>query len=414
VPGDKSISHRALLLSALAEGDSNVEGLATGDDVARTAVALRLLGARVEQIGDTRVEVEGRGGAGLIEPDDVIDVGNSGTTIRCVAGICSRVRGVSVLTGDSSVRRRPMARVVEPLRAMGARIEGRAGGTKAPLVVEGGPLVGAAHKLEVASAQVKTALLLAALGADGTTSVEEPHRSRDHTERMLGAAGVTIRTTGSTTEVVGDQPVMPMSWSVPGDISSAMYLVVAALLVPGSDLVVRDVGLNPTRIGALEVLKAMDADLEWEVERVAGGEPVGALRARHSDLRGTAVGGEVVPRLIDEIPVLAVAATQAEGETKFTDAAELRVKESDRIAAVTDALRALGATVEPLPDGLVVSGSTRLSGGRVDAVGDHRVALSLAIAASVASDEVTIEGWGAIDTSFPEFKRTFAAARGER
>lgn len=415
MPGDKSISHRALILSALAEGRARVSGLNTGSDVVATAVCLRRLGVTLEFRPDkAEAEVEGLGLFGLREPTDVLDVGNSGTSIRALAGVCAGIEGVSVLTGDETVRRRPMLRVVDPLKEMGARIDGRDGGRLPPLYVRGGPLRSLHHHSEVASAQVKTCLLLAGLRADGRTSITEPRTSRDHTERMLAAAGVEIDREGTTSSVAGGRSPAARDWEVPGDISSAFFLISAAVLVPGSDLTITGVGLNPTRIGGLEVLRDMGAAVSWQIERGEDVEPVGTVRAGYSDLRGVTVAADVIPRALDEVPALAIVATQAEGITEFDGIEELRVKESDRVRTIADGLQALGVDVEVGPGTLRIEGRRSLSGGAVDSHGDHRVALSFAVASLIASDDVRITGWSAVGTSFPEFLDILAGVRSHR
>jgi 3-phosphoshikimate 1-carboxyvinyltransferase len=415
VPGDKSISHRALLVAALAEGSSRLEGLNAGMDVEATVTAVRALGASCRMAGDgTQAEVEGCGYSGLIEAEDVIDAGNSGTTLRLVAGVCATITGVTILTGDASLRRRPMARIARPLRRMGATVDGRRGGELPPLIVRGGSLQGCALETEVASAQVKSALLLAALSAQGSTSVTEPRLSRDHTERMLQASGVELERSQNTVTVAGGQSPAPLELRIPGDISSAIFLLVAATLIPGSDLTIVDVGLNPTRSGALEVLRRMGARLDIEVLREECGEPVGSVRARASSLEGVAIRGEEIPSLIDEIPALAIAAAHAEGETNVTGASELRVKESDRIAALVAGLEALGARARALPDGMVVEGPASWSGGAIDEYGDHRIALAFALAGLISGKPVRIRRSEAVNTSFPEFWDLVSTARGER
>lgn len=404
IPGDKSISHRALIMGALGAGRSVAHGPNLGADVRATARALTALGAACEIDEDkARCVVEGRGWGGLSEPDDVIDAGNSGTTIRTLLGVCSGVEGISVLTGDDSLRTRPMLRVVAPLRQMGATIDGRDHGDRAPLVVRGGALEGVDVELPVASAQVKTALLLAGLHASGSTAVTEPAPSRDHTERMLDALGVQLDRSGTRVAVAGGQEIRPFEAVVPGDISSAMFLVAAACTVPGSALTLTGVGLNPTRRAALDVLVGMGAALRWEEEDPSLGEPVGRIEVEHAPLHGISVDPALVPALIDEIPALAVVATQAEGETTFSGAGELRVKESDRIAELVRGLTALGADVEERADGMVVRGPAALSGGEVDSGGDHRIALALAVAGLAAAERVRVLGWSCVDTSFPEF-----------
>ncbi len=414
VPGDKSISHRALILAALAAGNSRIEGLNTGADVSATVNAVRALGASCNLSRDhTQAQVKGWGYSGPSEAEDVIDAGNSGTTLRLLSGVCATIAGVSVLTGDASLRRRPMARVAHPLRRLGATVDGRRGGELPPLIVRGGNLRGAALETGVPSAQVKSALLLAALSAAGTTSVTEPSPSRDHTERLLAASGVELGHTQSTVTVAGGQCPAPLELRVPGDISSAIFLLLAATLIPGSDLTVVDVGLNPTRCGALEVLQQMGAELSVDVLGEECGEPIGKVRARASSLRGVEIGGDQIPSLIDEIPALAIAAAHAEGETIVTGASELRVKESDRIGALVEGLGVLGAQARPLPDGIIVSGPATWSGGVIDERGDHRIALAFALAGLASGKRVRIKHRGAAATSFPEFWDIVSQATGD-
>ena len=412
VPGDKSISHRALMLAALARGTSTISGMNPGEDVRATARAVEALGVRVDLTDEDNVEVEGYGLAGLREPADVLDLGNSGTSMRTLLGLCAGIEGLSVLTGDDSLRSRPMLRVAAPLRQMGASVDGRSYGDLPPMTVRGGDLRGIDAELNVASAQVKTAILLAGLRAKGSTSVTEPGPSRDHTERMLAAAGVEVRRDGTTCSVDGGAQPLARDWRVPGDTSSALYLIVAALLVPESELTVTDVLLNPTRTGALDVLVRMGADLTVEEREVSGGEPRGDVTARSSALAGTAVEPAEVPGLIDDLPLLAVAAAQAEGTTTIAGAAELRVKESDRIAAMVAGLRALGGAAEESPDGMTIRGPTRLAGGAVDSLGDHRVAMSFAIAGLVSDEGVKVSRWSCVDTSFPGFLDVLGRAQG--
>jgi 3-phosphoshikimate 1-carboxyvinyltransferase len=412
VPGDKSISHRALMLAALAEGSSVVRNLNLGSDVRWTSECLASLGVSVAlDEANAKVDVESPGLAALEEPEDVLFAGNSGTAVRLLSGICASIEGVSVLSGDESVRTRPMLRVVSPLRQMGADIDGRKHGDRAPLVIRGRDLHGIDLEMPVASAQVKSAVLLAGLAAAGATSVTEPGQSRDHTERMLAAAGVEVRSEPGRVSVPGGERPAPMRWEVPGDASSAAFLVVGALLLEGSDLKITGVGLNPTRTAYLGVLERMGAELTIEVTHEACGEPVGDITVRSSKLLAVEIGGAEIPRLIDEIPVLAVAAACAEGTTVIKDASELRVKESDRVDAMTQGLSALGATVEPTRDGIDITGPSDLVGGAVESRGDHRVALALAVAGLVADGNVRIEGWSCINTSFPEFLDVLAEAR---
>jgi len=393
VPGDKSISHRALILGALAEGTSLVRGLSDGDDVARTRSAVEALGATFD--GE---KITG-GRSRLHEPADVLDMGNSGTGIRLLAGLCAGFGWLTVLTGDGSIRRRPMSRVAEPLRLLGARVDGRDDGRLPPLAVRGGSLHGIDYDLPVPSAQVKSAVLLAGLSADSDTVVRQPVVTRAHTEEMLAACGADIEVSDDGL-VVRLQPstLQPFELDVPGDPSQAAFWIVAACIVPGSEVVVDDVYIGPARTGFLDVLERMGAD----VERVGGG----AIRAGYSPgLHGTTVRGSEVADVIDEIPILAMAAAIAEGETTFADAGELRVKESDRIASITAALAALGAGVEAMPDGLVVHGRGGLRAGHADSRGDHRIAMATAVAGLAVEGTTVVEGWEAVATSYPGFER---------
>lgn len=404
VPGDKSISHRALIMAALASGPSLLARANFGADVKATARILGQLGAGCILDEDNRqVKVEGVGWAGLAEPAAVLDAGNSGSTMRMLLGVCASVPGLAVLTGDGSLRRRPMLRVVAPLRQMGASIDGRDHGNLAPLSVRGRNLTGIDIELPVASAQVKSALLLAGLNAVGETRVTEPRASRDHTERMLRALGVEVASADGVASVSGGAVWEGFKAIVPGDISSAMFLIAAAAIVPGSELALTDVGLNPTRRAALDVLAQMGSDVRWEETSSWLGEPVGTITISCRPLRGVEIEPALVPALIDEVPALAIVATQAEGETVITGADELRVKESDRIATVVAGLRSLGADAEELPDGLVVRGPTPLHGGEIDSHGDHRIALAFAVAGLVSPEKVRVIGWSSVETSFPEF-----------
>jgi 3-phosphoshikimate 1-carboxyvinyltransferase len=413
VPGDKSISHRALILAALASGRSAIHGLNLGADVRATARIVEALGPAVRMDG-ALVEVESLGRRRLREPEIVLDAGNSGTTLRMVLGVCAGIEGFSLLTGDASLRRRPMLRVVSPLRMMGARIDGRAGGDLAPLAVRGGGLTAIDFDSTIASAQVKTCVLLAGLFAEGRTSVTEPSLSRDHTERMLESGGAAVRRQGLTVAVDGGADIGPMEWHVPGDPSAAMFLAVAAALVPGSDIVVEGLDLNPTRTGGIDVLRRMGAHVEMEATGEVNGEPIGDLRVRASELRAITVGRDEVVACIDEIPALAVAAARAHGETVVTGASELRVKESDRISALVEGLRVLGVDAAELPDGFVVRGPAELGGGTVESLGDHRIAMAFAVAGLVAREVVTVLDRGCVETSFPGFDEVLASARGGR
>jgi 3-phosphoshikimate 1-carboxyvinyltransferase len=402
VPGDKSISHRALMFASLAEGTSQVRGLLRGEDCLSTLAAFQQMGVRVEERG-AELLIEGRGLRGLREPADVIDCGNSGTTMRLMCGILAAQPFFSVLSGDKYLRRRPMARVIDPLVGMGARIIGRENGTKAPLAIQGGMLRAGEYSSPVASAQVKSAILLAGMQVEGETRVFEPHLSRDHSERMLRYFGVDVQSFAGGASVCGPANLQAREVDVPGDISSAAFFLVAALITPGSELLLKNVGVNPTRSGIIDILQQMGGSIELLNQRELSGEPVADLLVRYSALRGIEIGGELVPRAIDEFPVVSVAAVFAEGETLIRDAKELRVKETDRIAAVCDTLGKLGARIEPLEDGMRIVGTGCLQGGRVDSFGDHRIAMSMAVAAQAADAEVAIADTGCTATSFPNF-----------
>ncbi len=394
----------------MADGRSRVSGLAGGEDVGRTRTVLGQLGVAVHDDAGA-LTIDGRGLDALVEPGSVLDCGNSGTSIRLLTGLLAGRPFLSVLSGDESLVERPMARVIEPLRAMGAHLDGRAGDTKPPIVVRGGDLVGRVHRLGVASAQVKTALLLAGLQAAGTTEVVEPAASRDHTERMLAALGAPItRVDDRAVRVTAGAP-SPFEFTVPGDPSSAAFWVVAATIAPGSELVIEGVALNPSRIAFVDVLVRMGAAIEIVDTGEQLGEPVGELRVTSAPLHGTTVEGAEIPGVIDEIPVLAVAAACAEGITEFRDAAELRVKESDRIATVTEMLTRLGIGVESGADHLVVRGG-RLQPGEIDSHGDHRIAMAGAVAATAIAGETRVRGWRSVATSYPEFTADLASLAG--
>ncbi|HEY5998780.1 MAG TPA: 3-phosphoshikimate 1-carboxyvinyltransferase [bacterium] len=403
VPGDKSISHRALILASQAEGACVIRGLSPGGDVRNTARALRALGVALGRWGEEPLAVSGAGLGGWREPGGVLDFGNSGTGIRLMAGMLAAHPFFSVLTGDRYLRRRPMRRVAEPLRLMGARIAGRAGGTLAPLAIEGARLRGAGYASPVASAQVKSALLLAGLLADGETSVTEPERSRDHTERMLRFLGVDVRVAGTAVSLAGGTPWRARDLTVPGDPSSAAFLLAAAAISPDAQITVRDVCVNPTRTGFFEVLRAMGARLRLTRRREVCGEPVADVTAASSELRGIDVPPELVPQTIDEFPILAATALFARGTTRVTGAAELRVKESDRIRTMCLELARLGARVRELPDGLEIEGGHPLRGAACASHGDHRVAMSLAVAGGAIRGETRIADTACVATSFPGF-----------
>lgn len=406
VPGDKSISHRAALFGALASGRTEITGFLEGEDCLATLRAVRALGVEVTRKGPGHYLVDGVGPDGLTEPEDVIDCGNAGTGARLLVGVLAGQPFWSILTGDESLRSRPMDRVAAPLRRMGATVVGRREGSRLPLAVRGArPLKAITYESPVASAQVKTALLLAGLWADGPVTVREPSPSRDHTERMLGGFGARLTATpeGVTLTPGGELRGQPVA--VPGDISSAAFFLVAGALMADPELTVAHVGTNPTRTGVLEVLEAMGASIRRQAPAGPGSaaEPAADLVVHRSRLRGAEIGGPVIPRLIDEVPILAVAATLAEGPTEVRDAAELRVKESDRIRAIAAELGRMGARITERPDGLRIEGGTRLRGAVVSSGGDHRMAMSLVIAGLLADGETVVEDTDCIATSFPGF-----------
>lgn len=415
VPGDKSISHRAVMLGALAEGTTEVEGFLPGADCLSTLACFQALGAQIERPAPDRVTIHGVGPAGLREPDDVLDVGNSGTTLYLTLGILAGQPFYSVLTGDASIRRRPVQRVGVPLREMGATLRARQGDTLPPVTLLGGGLRPITYAMPTPSAQVKSAVLLAGLFAEGVTTATAEAETRDHTERMLRGFGATVTSDGPSASVHGPARLRAQRVCVPGDISSAAFLLVAAAIVPGSEVLLTNVGINPTRSGIIEVLQAMGAEIGVENAREATGEPVADLRVRAADLRGTTVGGAMVPRLIDEIPVLAVAAACASGVTEIRGAGALRIKETDRIATTVALVRAFGASAEPLPDGLVVEGlgdPRALRGATVESQGDHRIAMAAAVAAAGCEKPVIIEDAGAAAKSYPAFYADYAELGG--
>jgi 3-phosphoshikimate 1-carboxyvinyltransferase len=413
VPGDKSIAHRALLLGAIARGTTVIEGFGGGADNRATLAACRLLGIGAAGHGAT-LRLTGGGWEGLHAAPATIDCQNSGTTMRLLAGVLAGRPFTSRLDGDPSLRRRPMRRVIEPLARMGAAIVAEGGEGRAPLRIDGHPLHGAVHALTVASAQVKSALLLAGLQAQGETRVEEPARSRDHTERLLPHFGARVDRDGRALVVRGPQALTAATVTLPGDFSAAAFLIVAALLVPGSELRLADVGVNPTRTGLLDVLAAMGATVEHEPAASTDAEPRATLVVRSAELHGVPIGGELLLRTIDEFPIVCIAAARAAGRTELRDAAELRVKESDRIATMAAMLRALGVDVEELPDGLAIEGPADLRGATIDPRGDHRVAMAAAVAGLVSRAPVTITGAECAEVSFPGFYGILgAASRGE-
>ncbi len=423
VPPDKSITHRALLFAGIAEGASRIAAPRMGDDNGSTLAALRALGVTVEPEGEGATVVHGRGQKGLCAPSAPIDCGNSGTTMRLLAGILAAMPFRSVLVGDASLSKRPMARIANPLRLRGARIEGeihphKKGEILAPLVIgplpEPNVLSGLRFDLPIPSAQVKSAILLSGLYADGATVVSEPIISRDHTERMLASLGVPLSRLGPIVELSGPDfsgRLPAFEVTVPGDLSSAAFLIAAALMVADSQVGVRGVGLNPTRTGALDALRSMGAAIEAAAERDELGEPLGVVQTAFGSLLGATLGGELVTRAIDEIPVLCAVAARAKGTTTIRDAAELRVKESDRIAAMVGVLRAFGVDCQERPDGLTIEGQPdgRLRAATVDSHGDHRIAMSAALLGLCADGETRVVGADAIATSFPRFVGTLRA-----
>ena len=402
VPGDKSVSHRALMLGSIAEGRTEVSGFLDGDDCLATAAAMRSLGVTIEQPSPTELIIEGVGLHGLRAPAADIDLGNSGTAMRLMAGLLSGQSFGSVLTGDASLTGRPMGRIIKPLTQMGAAIESDCDGTP-PLQISGGlQLRGIHYDLPMASAQVKSAVLLAGLYAEGTTSVTEPAVTRDHTERMLGAMGVDVISEGNRIALEGGQSLRGTPIQVPADLSSATFIILGTLLSQDADILIENVGVNPTRTGVIDILLAMGADISLENPQLLGKEPVADIRVRASQLQGGPVDPALVSLAIDEFPALFVAAASASGKTTFSGIGELRVKESDRIAAMADGMRRLGIQVDESADGAVVHGG-QFTGGEVESFHDHRVAMALAMAATIADDEVMIRDVDNVDTSFPGF-----------
>lgn len=402
VPGDKSISHRSIMLGAIANGVTTVRGFLRGEDNMSTMHAFRAMGVDISDDGET-IRITGRGLHGLNEPETILDCGNSGTTIRLISGLLSGQSFFSVVTGDRYLRKRPMKRIVEPLSRMGARISGRNDGTLAPLAINGGSLKGIDYQSPVSSAQIKSSIMLAGLYAEGETSVREPSLSRDHSERMFRHFGASLTVFDGGVTVRGGHELSAREVTVPGDISSAAFFIVAALITPDSELLIKNVGVNPSRTGVIDILLAMGGDIKLLDEREVSGEPVADILVRSSCLRGIAISGSVVPRAIDEFPAICIAAARAEGVTTIRDARELRVKETDRITAMADNLRTMGITVTETEDGMDVTGSDQLTGGSFDSSGDHRIAMSMSVAALVAAGAVTVTDIDCVATSFPTF-----------
>ncbi len=401
VPGDKSISHRAVMFGALSKGTTKITGFLRGADCLSTIACFRQLGITVEESDDT-ILVHGKGLHGLREPAAVLDTGNSGTTTRLISGILAGQNFKSVLNGDASIQKRPMRRIMTPLSQMGASIRSMKDNDCAPLEITGSPLHGISYPSPVASAQVKSAVLLAGLYADGETSVKEPAVSRNHTELMLKSFGADIRTEGLTATIRPEPVLCGMDILIPGDISSAAYFIAAGCLVPDAEILIRNVGINPTRDGILRVAKEMGADITLLHEKNTG-EPVADLLIKSSPLHGVTIGGDIIPTLIDELPIIAVMAAFAAGTTIIRDAAELKVKESDRIAVMTENLSAMGCDITATDDGIIINGGRPLHGALIDAHLDHRIAMSFAVAALVAEGETEIKDADCVKISYPGF-----------
>ncbi len=402
VPGDKSISHRAVMFGAIAHGKTVVDGFLPGEDCLSTIDCFRKLGVKIHQEKE-HVEVVGNGIEGLQEPKDILDVGNSGTTCRLLLGVLANTPFHSCVIGDDSIAKRPMNRVTNPLREMGTKIDGRNDGNYTPISIRGGNLKAIDYVSPVGSAQVKSAVLLAGLQADGTTTLTEPHHSRDHTERMLRAFGCEVEVNDLTVSLKGKQSLKATHIEVPGDISSAAFYLVAGAIVPNSEITIKNVGINPTRTGILDVLKEMGADITLTNQDTQTSEPSADIQIKTSSLNGIEISGELIPRLIDEIPIIALAATQADGTTVIKDAAELKVKETNRIDTVVNELKKLGAQIEATDDGMIIHGKTELSGNTVDSHGDHRIGMMLAIASCIANGETVLENSGSVNVSYPSF-----------
>ena len=405
IPGDKSISHRAVMFGSLAEGTTEVTNFLQGADCLSTISCFRKLGIEIENTSQ-RILIHGKGLHGLTEPSDTLDTGNSGTTTRLISGILAGQRFTTILNGDASIQTRPMKRIITPLSMMGADITSLKGNDCAPLRICGGQLHGITYKSPVASAQVKSCVLLAGLYADAPTSVTEPVLSRNHTELMLAGFGAHVASSGTTTTIEPEPDLNGMKIEVPGDISSAAYFLAAGLMIPNSEILIKNVGINPTRDGILRVAKEMGGDITILNEKTSGGEPTCDLLVRSSSLKGVTIGGEIIPTLIDEIPMIAVMACFAEGITTIKDAQELKVKESNRIDTVVTNLKAMGAHIEATDDGMIIEGGYPLHGAVIDSHLDHRIAMSFAIGALGADGETRIEGAECVKISYPEFYQT--------
>ncbi len=402
VPGDKSISHRTIMFGALSKGTTEVTNFLQGADCFSTIDCFRRLGISIENTPE-KILIHGKGLHGLSKPDTVLDVGNSGTTTRLISGILAGQTFETTLNGDDSIQSRPMKRIMEPLSLMGAHITSIHGNDCAPLRIVGAPLHGIHYHSRVASAQVKSCVLLAGLYADCPTSVTEPELSRNHTELMLRGFGANVTCEGKTATILPDPELTGQKIEVPGDISSAAYFIAAGLLVPGSEILIKNVGVNPTRDGILRVCKAMGADITLQNKRENGGEPVADILVRHSNLKAVTIEGEIIPTLIDELPMIAVMACFAQGTTIIKDAAELKVKESNRIEVMTDNLSRMGAHVTATDDGMMIEGGYPLHGAGIDSHLDHRIAMSFAVAALAAEGETEIKDADCVKISYPAF-----------
>lgn len=408
IPGDKSISHRAVMFGSLAEGTTEITHFLKGADCLSTIACFRQMGISIEEKKDC-ILVHGKGLHGLSAPSTMLDTGNSGTTTRLISGILSGQPFESVLNGDASIQKRPMGRIITPLSQMGANITSLKGNGCAPLKIAPASLKGIHYQSPVASAQVKSAILLAGLYADGITSVTEPALSRNHTELMLSAFGAKVSSEGTTASICSAPRLVGQKIEVPGDISSAAYFIAAALMVPGSEVLIQNVGINPTRDGILRVCQEMGADITLLNQKEGSGEPSCDLLVKYSELKPASIGGDLIPTLIDEIPILAVLAAHAQGTTLIKDAQELKVKESNRIDTVVNALKAMGADVYATEDGMMIHGGTPLHGAVIDSFLDHRIAMSFAVAALCASGETTILGRECVDISYPDFYKDLAS-----
>ncbi len=412
VGGDKSITHRGLIIGAISEGRTLLHGYSRGADCMSTLKNLKDLGIGIEKSTST-ISIKSKGLGSFNEPNDVLDCENSGTTMRLLAGILSGQDFFSILTGDNSLRKRPMDRIIKPLRKMGAKIHARGGDRYAPISIKGSNLKSINYTLPVSSAQVKSAILYAGLYADGETTVLEPHITRDHTERMLKLFGARIRKSGKKIILKGKNRLTANELFIPGDISSAAYFIVLASIIQNGELLLKDVGINSTRTGILEVLKMMGEDIYIQNKRDVSNEPIANILVKTRKLKGIEISGEIIPRIIDELPIIAVAATQASGITEVKDAYELRVKETDRIKAIVEGLKKMGAKIEEREDGFIVEGPKRLHGASTENYGDHRIAMSFAIAGLIADGVTTIYDAKCIEISFPEFIKLIRMVCGE-